>query len=50
MKRHVLVDYDKSEYLTREVPSNAKLKVDGSFVGKYIRWVLKDIDLDLFPS
>lgn len=48
IKRHALVDYDKSEYLTREVPSNAKLKVDGSFVDKYIRLVLKDTDLDLF--
>ncbi|MCS1394005.1 Imm43 family immunity protein [Lysinibacillus boronitolerans] len=48
IKRHGLVDYDKSEYLTREVPSNAKLKVDGSFVDKYIRLVLKDTDLDLF--
>ena len=49
MKRHALVDYEKSEYLTREVPSNANLKVDGSFVDKYIRLVLKDSDLDLFP-
>lgn len=31
------------------MPSNAKLKVDGSFVDKYIRLVLKDSDLDLFP-
>jgi len=31
------------------VLSNAKLKVDGSFVDKYIRLVLKDSDLDLFP-
>ncbi|MEQ6855819.1 hypothetical protein AAHH17_15170 [Lysinibacillus capsici] len=49
MKRQALVDYDKSEYLTREAPSNAKLKVDRSFVDKYIRLVLKDSDLDLFP-
>jgi len=31
------------------VSSNEKLKVDGSFFDKYIRLVLKDSDLDLFP-
>ncbi|MEK4424979.1 Imm43 family immunity protein [Solibacillus sp. FSL K6-1523] len=48
IKRHSLVDYDKSAYLTREVPNNAKVKVGGSFVDKYTKLVLRETDLDLF--
>lgn len=48
INRQSLVDYEKSAFLTREVPSNAKLKVGGSFVDRYINLVLKDTDCDLF--
>jgi len=48
IRRHSLVDYDNSEFLKREITNNTKLKVDGSFVDKYINVVLKDTELDLF--
>ncbi|MFJ5789237.1 Imm43 family immunity protein [Lysinibacillus sp. NPDC093197] len=48
IRRQSLVDYESSKFLTREVPSNAKLKVGGNFVDKYINLVLKDTDCDVF--
>lgn len=42
-----LVDYDKSEYISREVPKNKIFKSEGVFVEKYQKVVFKDIDLDV---
>lgn len=43
-----LVDYDRSEFISREVPKNKIFKSEGVFVEKYQKIVFNHSDLDLF--
>ncbi|WP_103976285.1 Imm43 family immunity protein [Lysinibacillus sphaericus] len=47
-EREDIVDYDKSEFKTREVQENKSFNINGIFVEKYRRITLKDTDRDLF--
>lgn len=43
-----LVDYEKSEFTSREVPKNKNFKSEGVFVEKYQKIVFKNTDFDVY--
>ncbi|MGE7950067.1 Imm43 family immunity protein [Lysinibacillus sp. NPDC093688] len=43
-----LVDYDQSDFISREVPENKVFKSEGVFVEKYQKVVFGQTDLDVF--
>ncbi len=43
-----LVDYEKSEFTSREVPKNKIFKSEGVFVEKYEKIVFKNTDFDVY--
>ncbi len=43
-----LVDYERSEFISRDVPKNKIFKSEGSFVEKYQKIVFKNTDFDVF--
>ncbi|MEK5332347.1 Imm43 family immunity protein [Lysinibacillus sp. FSL W8-0992] len=43
-----LVDYENSEFTSREVPKNKIFKTEGAFVEKYKKIVFKNTDFDVY--
>ncbi len=43
-----LVDYEKSEFISREVPKNKSFKSEGTFVEKYLKIIFNNTDYDVF--
>lgn len=46
--REDLVDYEKSDFKTREVPTNKSFSLNGIFVEKYKEIILKETNKDIF--
>ncbi|MEK4171431.1 Imm43 family immunity protein [Lysinibacillus sp. FSL L8-0312] len=46
--REDIVDYEKSDFKTREVPKNKSFNINGIFVEKYNKIILKETDKDIF--